>query len=166
MAKWGSGRIWGGEIVYDETNTGGSFNAGNTVKTDGSATFGIDDTDTDLQAAYQTAVPSSATNRPKYKLQASDASANAIWGYIFDIAKATNAYTLDIYDDTLATNQNFNGDQATFDETDTPVTYDICEITLWGQLPSGTPWVPYVAGQDPPDGFPTPDALRIEIIPR
>ena len=166
MAKWGTGRIWGGEIVYDETNANSSFNAGNTDKADGAAAFGIDDTDTDLQAAYQTATPSSPTNRPRYKLKAKDASLNEIWGYIFDVAKAGDSYTLDVYDDTLATNQNFNGDQAAFNETDTPVTYDICEITLWGQLPPGTPWQDWQPGDDPPDGYPAGDAFRIEIISR
>lgn len=78
-------------VYHTEANANASWYGAGTVFTDTSATFGITDTDTDLQALYQTASGDSA-----YILVATDDGAKKAWGYIRDVAKATNNYTLDI----------------------------------------------------------------------
>lgn len=119
--------------VHDENNTGATYYQTGTVMADGSATFGITDTDTDLQALYQ---KTGATNST-HLIVGVDEVDKWIWGYIRAVAKDVNNYTLDIYDDISGSSQNWNGDDATFDITDA-VTWDIYAVNTWSYLPAWT----------------------------
>jgi len=118
--------------VHDDANPGASYKQAATNLTNGSATFGITDTDTDLETAYE-----DESGDSSYLIRAADEAGKFIWGFIRGIAAAGNDYTLAIYDDITGSNQNWNGDQGTFDITDA-VTWDIWAVNTWSWLPT---WV-------------------------
>ena len=118
--------------VHDDNNAGATYYQAGTVLTNGSATMGITDTDTDLESSYE-----DATGDSSYLVRAADEAGKFVWGFIRSVAKATNNYTLDVYDDITGSNQNWNGDQGTFDITDA-VTWDIWAVNTWSYLPT---WV-------------------------
>lgn len=115
---------------HDDNDSGASYLQGSTSLTNGSATLGITDTDTDLEATYE-----DDTGDSSYLVRAADEAGKFVWGFIRVVAKATNEYTLDIYDDISGSNQNWNGDQGTFDITDA-VTWDIWAVNAWSYLPT------------------------------
>ena len=116
--------------LHDDNNAGASYYQAGTVLGDGSATFGITDTDTDLETAYE-----DDTGDSSYLVIAWDEAGKTVWGFIRAVAKATNNYTLDVHDDITGSNQNWNGDQGTFDITDA-VTWDIVAVNTWSFLPT------------------------------
>jgi len=114
--------------VHDDNNAGATYYQAGTVLTNGSATMGITDTDTDLESSYE-----DATGDSSYLVRAADEAGKFVWGFIRSVAKATNNYTLDVYDDITGSNQNWNGDQGTFDITDA-VTWDIWAVNTCQHL--------------------------------
>jgi hypothetical protein len=89
------------------------------VFTDGSATFGIADTATDLEAKYET-----LSGQSPYFIEITDDGGKKARGYIRGIAKSGDNYTLSIFDDAAGSNQNWDKD-AGFNESASSYTYDI-----------------------------------------
>jgi len=118
--------------VHDDNNAGATYYQAGTVLTNGSATMGIADTDTNLETAYE-----DATGDCSYLIRAADEAGKFVWGFIRGIATVGNNYTLDIYTTIGGGTQNWNGDQGTFDITDA-VTWDIWAVNTWSYLPT---WV-------------------------
>lgn len=118
--------------LHDENNSGATYYQTGTVLTNGSATFGITDTNTDLETAYE-----DDSGDSSYLLIAVDESDKWIWGHIRLIATSGNNYTFDIWDDISGSNQNWNGDQGTFAIAEA-VTWDIFAVNTWSYLPAWT----------------------------
>lgn len=107
------------ELVYDEGETGSSFYATGTVFTNGSATFGITDTETDLEDLYET-----LSGQSPYWIEITDDGGKKASGYIRGIAASGDNYTLSIFDDAAGSNQNWDKEGG-FNESAATYTYDI-----------------------------------------
>lgn len=84
------------------------------VETAGSATAIIVDSVRDLEKAFE----SLTTTVKRYILKVTDNQNNSLYGWIFGVAKSTNAYTFDIFNTRLTEgNQNWVGTLGNFDAT-------------------------------------------------
>lgn len=111
------------DVKYDESNANSSFSSGNVA--DASAEIVITDTDTDLEAAYETTSGDSA-----YWVRAIDNSSNVVYGFIGDITVAGNNYTLPVYDTPDRAAKNWlPAATGGFNFADTPVLYSIYRST-------------------------------------
>jgi hypothetical protein len=98
-------------ITSEYNNAGASFYAaGTVVTTSGSnATFGITDTNNDLEQLFEWL--STDYRQRMFKIDISSNSPTSAWfsGYIGEVAKSGNNYTLNIYKNSLGASRNFVG---------------------------------------------------------